>query len=717
MANKLIKRAAAFIAAAAVMLVPTANSIPEKSTVSAAPDAYHDDWLHVNDKAQIVDMNGNEVWMTGVNWFGYNVGSQIFDGAWSVNVHHCLDLIADHGFNLLRVPMSTEILLQWKAGKPDPIIKLNEYENPELTIEGVEGGKPMYSFDIWNQVVKWCREDGIKIMMDVHCATTNAAGHNYALWYDSNYSEKDWLDALSWFSDYYKDDDTIIAIDLKNEPHGKKDDGIFAKWDGSSDSNNWRYAAEKGAKACLDKNPNLLIMVEGIDVYPKFDKGFDWNSPSTDYGHYDDPEYQPYYGAWWGANFRGVRDYPVNLGQYQSQLVYSPHDYGPEVYNQTWFYLKDSSKTFTRQTLLDDYWYDTWAYLVEENISPLLMGEWGGWVDAEHDKTGENVHWMQELRDYMIDKHIHHTFWCFNENSSDTGGLVYDNFQKWDDVKYEFIKSALWQTDNGKFISLDHTIPLGTAGNGISLSDYYSGNTNPTPRTTTTTTVTTTTITTTSTVTTTTTTVDGTTTTITTTTEPVPTIHPGYDFKGVDTYPTKTVYEQGEELDLSGLLFGGTPQNGAGAGGGRYTDADVSDSIVSIVDENGKGYSKIDFKTLPTGEYTVKIKGGVGDYYKFTYCYGVDISYKVTISGGSGDVVWGDANCDGNVDLADAVLIMQSLANPNKYGIGGTADKPLTEKGKTQSDVDQSTKGLTPDDALKIQEYLLHKVSSLDPNA
>ena len=128
MANKLIKRAAAFIAAAAVMLVPTANSIPEKSTVSAAPDAYHDDWLHVNDKAQIVDMNGNEVWMTGVNWFGYNVGSQIFDGAWSVNVHHCLDLIADHGFNLLRVPMSTEILLQWKAGKPDPIIKLNEYE-------------------------------------------------------------------------------------------------------------------------------------------------------------------------------------------------------------------------------------------------------------------------------------------------------------------------------------------------------------------------------------------------------------------------------------------------------------------------------------------------------------------------------------------------------------------------------------------------------------
>lgn len=468
---KRMKRLTAVLAAAA-MLAMNGSVLPTAQMAVSAADDTQDDWLHV-EKDKIVDKDGNEVWLTGVNWFGYNVGSQIFDGAWSVNVNHCLDLIADHGFNLLRVPMSTQILLQWKNKEPDPIIKLNEYENPELTVEGVEGGTPKYSFDIWNQVVKWCKEKGIKIMMDVHCATTNAAGHNYALWYDSNYSEKDWLEALAWFSDYYKDDDTIIAIDLKNEPHGKKDDGIFAKWDGSSDPNNWRYAAEKGAMACLEQNPNLLIMVEGIEVYPKTEKGFDWNSPSTDYGHYGDPEYQPYYGAWWGANFRGVRDYPVNLGKYQSQLVYSPHDYGPEVYKQSWFYLEDAGKTFSRETLLDDYWRDTWAFIAEEHIAPLLMGEWGGWVDEEHDKTGENVHWLKEIRDYMIDMHIHHTFWCFNENSSDTGGLVYDNFKKWDDVKYDFIKSALWQDDKGVFIGLDHQIPLGA--NGQSLSEYYGG--------------------------------------------------------------------------------------------------------------------------------------------------------------------------------------------------------------------------------------------------
>lgn len=73
----------------------------------------------------------------------------------------------------------------------------------------------------------------------------------------------------------------------------------------------------------------------------------------------------------------------------------------------------------------------------------------------------------------------------------------------------------------------------------------------------------------------------------------------------------------------------------------------------------------------------------------------------------------GDANCDNKVDLADAILIMQALANPNKYGIGGTAQKPLTKQGYANADVDSSTKGLTGDDALRIQEYLLHKTNSI----
>ncbi|MCM1227125.1 MAG: cellulase family glycosylhydrolase [Clostridium sp.] len=463
MAKKVLKKAAVLIAAAVTVFTSSSAVIP---TASAAPDEYHDDWLHVNENAEIVDMNGNPVWLTGCNWFGYNVGSQIFDGVWSRNMHEMLTEIADHGFNLIRVPMSVEILLQWKNGDPDPAVpKVNEWENPELTVEGTVGGTPKYSFDMWNQAVAWCRELGIKILIDIHSASTSSSGHQVPLWYDSNFTTDDWLESLAWLADYYKDDDTLIAIDLKNEPHGKNDGQGMAIWDDSTLENNWKYAAERGAAAVLEKNPNLLIMVEGIEVYPKFEDGHNWNSPAVDYANYP---YSPFHGAWWGGNFRGAKQYPVDLGENQDQLVYSPHDYGPLVYAQTWF-----DKDFSRQTLLDDYWYDTWAYLIEENISPLFMGEWGGFIDETHDPTGDNTKWMTILRDYMIEKRIHHTFWCFNENSGDTGGLVYDNFGKWDEDKYALVKPALWQDDSGNFIGLDHTIALGK--NGITVSDYYSG--------------------------------------------------------------------------------------------------------------------------------------------------------------------------------------------------------------------------------------------------
>ncbi len=67
----------------------------------------------------------------------------------------------------------------------------------------------------------------------------------------------------------------------------------------------------------------------------------------------------------------------------------------------------------------------------------------------------------------------------------------------------------------------------------------------------------------------------------------------------------------------------------------------------------------------------------------------------------------GDANCDGNVDMSDAVIIMQSLANPDKYGEKGTDKLHITEQGKLNGDVETSSKGLTSNDALEIQKYLL----------
>ena len=65
----------------------------------------------------------------------------------------------------------------------------------------------------------------------------------------------------------------------------------------------------------------------------------------------------------------------------------------------------------------------------------------------------------------------------------------------------------------------------------------------------------------------------------------------------------------------------------------------------------------------------------------------------------------GDANCDGDLDMSDAVLVMQSFANPNKYGIDGTAENHLTVMGEYNADMNGD--GLTVGDALAIQKKLL----------
>lgn len=54
----------------------------------------------------------------------------------------------------------------------------------------------------------------------------------------------------------------------------------------------------------------------------------------------------------------------------------------------------------------------------------------------------------------------------------------------------------------------------------------------------------------------------------------------------------------------------------------------------------------------------------------------------------------GDTDCDGKVNINDAILVMQSIANPDKYKI--------SEQGKANADIDGN--GITLSDALAIQE-------------
>jgi len=424
------------------------GSITPGAAVAAVPAK---DWLHAQGN-KIVDEAGNQVWLTGANWFGFNASERVFHGLWSANIEQITKSMAERGINIVRVPISTQLLLEWKNGQA-AVPNVNTYVNPELT------GKN--SLQVWDYWLGLCEKYGLKVLLDVHSAEADNSGHVYPMWYKGTITPELFYQGWEWITNRYKDNDTIVAMDIKNEPHGTQSQSPRAKWDGSTDVDNFKNACETAGNRILAINPKLLILCEGIEIYPK--EGKTWSSTGlTDF-----------YTTWWGGNLRGVKDYPVNLGARQSQLVYSPHDYGPLVYEQPWF-----QTNFDKTSLTNDVWRPNWLFIHENNTAPLLIGEWGGRLgqDARQDK------WMLALRDLMIENKLHHTFWCINPNSGDTGGLLLDDWTTWDEQKYNMLKPALWQS-GGKFVSLDHQVPLGGAGTtkGISLADLYGGGTPTVP--------------------------------------------------------------------------------------------------------------------------------------------------------------------------------------------------------------------------------------------
>jgi len=74
-------------------------------------------------------------------------------------------------------------------------------------------------------------------------------------------------------------------------------------------------------------------------------------------------------------------------------------------------------------------------------------------------------------------------------------------------------------------------------------------------------------------------------------------------------------------------------------------------------------------------------------------------------AGGTSSIIWGDANCDGDVLVNDAILVMGHAANADAY--------PLSEQGALNADVYQNGDGIGITDAASIQKFLTKLINTL----
>ena len=314
--------------------------------------------------------------LTGVNWFGFETSVFAPHGLWARGWQDMLDQIAHSGFNSIRLPFCNQLF------DPQSTPTAIDYNrNPDL--KGIGG------LQLMDRVIEGAAARGLAVLLDRHRPTADAQSE---LWYTDRVSEQRWIDDWVLLARRYRSQPAVIGADLHNEPHGP------ATWGDRNPQTDWRLAAERAGNAILAANPAWLIVVQGVERY------------AGD-------------AYWWGGNLAGAATAPVRLSR-PEQLVYSAHDYGPEVYPQPWFTAPDFPHN------LEDVWRRHWAYLPR-----VLVGEFGG-RSVGSDPEGV---WQRSLLQFLKANRIGYAYWSWNPDSGDTGGLLKDDWQTLDQAKFDLL--------------------------------------------------------------------------------------------------------------------------------------------------------------------------------------------------------------------------------------------------------------------------------------
>lgn len=177
------------------------------------------------------DENGKEIQMKGVclaNWLvpeGYMLQLEKADSPRKIN----------NLLNELVGPEETqqfwqEYLSNYIAREDIQLIKSLGFDHVRLYIhyqmltEDDYMGQNQHGFALIDRVIDWCREEGLYVLLDMHCAPCGQSGENYDdsfgyPWlYKSASCRSQMIQIWETIAQRYKDDSTVMGYDLLNAP-------------------------------------------------------------------------------------------------------------------------------------------------------------------------------------------------------------------------------------------------------------------------------------------------------------------------------------------------------------------------------------------------------------------------------------------------------------------------------------------------------------------
>jgi endoglucanase len=347
---------------------------------------------------QILDSNNQPVRIAGVNWYGFETTDELIHGLWAQDYHTIINELKSNGYNTIRMPFSNQMV-------ETPI-------NPTNFTQNVNGQAVntdlvgLNALQIMDKIITAAGAAGLKVILDNHRSEAGNSNEANGLWYTSAFPDSNWVNDWVTLATRYKSftdangNPIVIGMDLRNEPHVLANGGrTGACWTGDASTNgcpvtntaqNWPVAATKAGNAILAVNPKLLIFVEGNDCF------------NTDCG-------------WQGGNLEGVASAPITLSV-SNQLVYSAHDYGPNLFGQPWF--NSSTTTASLQAV----WNKFWNFVSTQGIAPVWVGEFGddnNASDLQSTTPGSEGQWFSNLVSFLgSNPNLSWTYWAANGEDS-----------------------------------------------------------------------------------------------------------------------------------------------------------------------------------------------------------------------------------------------------------------------------------------------------------
>lgn len=212
----------------------------------------------------VVDALNQHIKLACGNWHGLEQTTGVPGGLHLVDIDVLVARIGNLGFNCIRLPFSVQHVLT------DPPI-----DNSAVL------ANPQFINTTWRTMfqatVHAIAQAGLMVILDRHMlwAGNNPSNFSFAtgLWYADGISASDNVKALELLAEMTVNESLVVGIELINEPHdvlpGAWPDGgpekpIFIDWGGGDPRSDLLMYYETAGNAVLAKNPNLLIILDGL---------------------------------------------------------------------------------------------------------------------------------------------------------------------------------------------------------------------------------------------------------------------------------------------------------------------------------------------------------------------------------------------------------------------------------------------------------------------